>query len=141
MVMAWRVSALGSKPWRCGRGRGEVEAEAVDAGLADEMSKGIEDEAAGGGVVAGQGVAGAGVVDQAAVGLVAEVGAGVEAAQGEGGAVGVAFAGVVEDDVEDGADAVGAEGGDGGAQLLDAAGAEAGVGGHEGDGVVAPAVA
>ena len=119
---------------------GEVEAEAVDAGLGDEMSKGIKDQAAGGGVVAGERVAGAGVVDEAAVGGVAEVGLGVEAAEGEGGAVGVAFAGVVEDDVEDGADAGGAEGGDGGAQFLDAAGAEAGVGGEEGDGVVAPGV-
>ena len=50
-------------------------------------------------------------------GGVAEVGGVVEAAQGEGGAVGVALAGVVEDDVEDGADAGGAEGGDGGGEL------------------------
>ena len=107
-----RVEAVGG----AAEDGGEVEAEAVDAGLADEMAKGIEDEAAGGGVVAGQRVAGAGVVDEAAVGRVAEVGAGVEAAQGEGGAVGVALAGVVEDDVEDGADAGGAEGGDGGAR-------------------------
>ena len=47
---------------------GEVEAEAVDAGLADEMAEGVEDEAAGGGVGAVERVAGAGVVDQAAVG-------------------------------------------------------------------------
>ena len=108
--------------------------------MGDEVAEAVEDEPAGGGVVAGQRVAGAGVVDEAAVGRVAEVGAGVEAAQGEGGAVDVALAGVVEDDVEEGADAGIAERGDGGGEFRDAAGAEPGVGGEEGDGVVAPAV-
>ena len=50
------------------------------------------------------------------------------------------FAGVVEDHVEDRADAGVAERGDGGGELGQAAGAEARVGGHEDDGVVAPAV-
>ena len=91
-------------------------------------------------MVAGERVAGAGVVDEAPVRLVAEVGAGVEAAQAERRAAGVALAGVVEDDVEDHADAGGAQRRDGGGELADAAGAEARVGRHEGHRVVAPAV-
>ena len=68
--------------------RGEVEAEAVDAGPG-EGAQAVEDQAAGRGVVAGEGVAGAGVVDEGAVLRVAEVGGVVEAAEGEGGAEGV----------------------------------------------------
>ena len=43
---------------------GEVEAEAVDAGLADEVAQRVEHQPPGGGVVAGERVAGPGVVDQ-----------------------------------------------------------------------------
>ena len=60
-----RVEALGG----AAEDGGEVEAEAVDAGLADEVAQAVEDQAAGGGVVAGERVAGAGVVDEAAVGV------------------------------------------------------------------------
>ena len=66
--LAAGVARLGVEAVRgAAEDRGEVEAEAVDAGLADEMAQGVEDQAAGGGVVAGQRVAGAGVVDEAAV--------------------------------------------------------------------------
>ena len=56
---------------------GEVEAEAVDAGIAARSGAGVEDQPPHGRVVAGEGVAGAGVVDEHGriVGGVAVVGA------------------------------------------------------------------
>ena len=120
----------------------EVEAEAVDAGMQHEMAKAVEDQAADEGVVAGDRVAGAGIVDQRA-GMtfrVAEAGEVVETAKRKGGAGPVALAGMVEDQVEDDADAGLVQRRDGLAEFPHAAGAEARVQRHEADRVVAPAI-
>src|SRR5690606_3369775 len=85
----------------------EVEAEAVDARMANEMAERIEDHPPHGKVVAGQRVAGASIVGEAP-GLgrpVAVVRTAVEATQTERRPQLVAFARVVEHHVENHADA------------------------------------
>ena len=85
----------------------EVEAEAVDAGRFRPMAHRIDDEPHDRRLVERQRVAAAGVVDEPAgiVGGVAVIERVVEAAQRQRRAEHVAFAGVVEDDIEDDADA------------------------------------
>ena len=82
------------------------------------------------------------VVDQVSrpVRGVAIVDMAVEAAHGERRAKAVAFAGMVEDQVENGADACGMKGCNGFAQFGHAARHQARIERHEGDGVIAPAI-
>ena len=121
---------------------GKVEAEAVDAGLRHEVPKRVEDHLHHHRVLRGQRVAGAGVVDKRAriVGPMAVIGEVVEAAQRQRRALFVALPRVVEDDVEDDADAGLPQGGDGVPELGDAARREPRIERHEGDRVVTPGI-
>ena len=97
-------------------------------------------------VVAVDRVAAAGEVEVAPVRAEHVIELVVEAAEGIGPAAVVAFAGVVEDDVEDDLDAGRVEGPDHLAELVDlavlgAGGGVGGLGGGEGDAVVAPEIA
>ncbi len=87
-----------------------------------------------------QGVAAARPVDEAAVFVVAIVKPAVETAKRQRRALDVAFGGVIEDDVEDDADARLAEGGDGIPHLDHATRGHARIGRHEGHRVVTPHV-
>ncbi len=120
----------------------KVETKTVDAGMQHEMAQAFDDHLTDMRVVAGDRIAGASIVDEMA-GLAAMVAIGgeiVEAAQRQGRAVAVAFAGMVEDEVEDGADALGAQRRDGVGQFGDAARHDTRIERHEGDRVVAPAI-
>ena len=99
-----RVEAVGRAAAERGR---EVEAEAVDAGGLGPVAQRVHGEAQRGRPVERERVAAAGVVDVAAtvVGEGPVVGRVVEAAQRQRRPEGVAFAGVVEHDVEDDLDA------------------------------------
>src|SRR5690606_19269096 len=105
--------ALGGKSVRAtSQNGGEVEAEAVDAGVDHEMAQAVDDQASDEGMVAGDGVAGAGIVDQRSRLLLrmAEACKVIEPAERQRRSGAVAFARVVEDEVEDGADAFAVEG-------------------------------
>ena len=123
------------------RGR-EVEAEAVDARGLGVVAQDVHREAQRRRPVEGERVAAAGVVEiaRAVVGEGPVVGRVVEAAQRQRRPEGVAFAAVVEHDVEDDLDAGGVQRGDAGGELGDAAGGEPRVGDEQRDGVVAPVV-
>ncbi len=123
--------------------RSEVEAEAGDAHLLDPVTQAVDHQPLCRGVVAAQGVAGAGVVDEVllSVGLdEAVIGMGVEAHHRQHRALRVAFAGVVVDHVEDHRDARLAVGIGHVAQFLRTTGREPRIDGEVGDGVVAPGV-
>ena len=85
--------------------RAEIETEAVDAGLLHEMAQRRQDDLPHRRRVAGDAVAGAGVVDQPPVGGVAERAPRVQTAQRQGRSLTVAFAVMIIDHVEQDADA------------------------------------
>ncbi len=135
-----RSGAFASKPGGgAAEDRGEIEAEAVDAGRGRPMAQRVQASRSRR-AVERDGVAAAGVVDRAPGRREAVIGPGVEAAQRQRLAPLVALAGVVEDDVEDDVEPRRVQRRDGRGDLGDAARRKARVGGQEGDRVVAPAV-
>ena len=119
--------------------RREVEAEAIDTGLR-VVAQRVQDQRANLRPAAIERIAGAGVVDERAVGGVRIIQRFAEAAQRNRRAEAIAFAGVVEHQVEDDADAGSAKRGDRLPQFGNAAGCQARVDRHRYDGVVTPAV-
>ena len=85
--------------------RGEVEAQAVDVHLRHPEAQAVENQFADDGMVAIDGVAAAGEVEVIAVRPEHVIKLIVQAAKGIGSAAVVAFAGVVEDDIENDFDA------------------------------------
>ncbi len=135
---ALRIEAL-----RCAADNGgEIEAEAIDTGMGDEVAERFDDEMAHLWVIAGERIAGAGIVDQRAgiVGCVTVIGEVVETAQRQRRTEAIALARMVEDEIEDHADACIMQFGDRVAQFGDAAGAEPRIERHKADGVVTPAI-
>jgi hypothetical protein len=123
-------------------GRGEVVAEAVDAGPLRPVPQRVEHQLRDRGAVEGERVPGAGVVHVACGITVDEpiVGRVVEAAQRERGTEGIALAAVVEDHVQQDLDPRLVQRRHALAELADAVGDEARIGHHPADRVVAPVV-
>ncbi|MNU60069.1 hypothetical protein D3C71_492480 [compost metagenome] len=136
--LARHVEAGGRSPEH---GR-EIETEAVHTGIQNEMPEGIDDELANIGMVAGNRVAGAGIVDQhARFSLwVAEGGEIVEPAQRQDRALDIAFTRMVEDEIENDADAFRMQRRNRISQFPHAAGAEARIERHEADGIITPGI-
>ncbi|MNI35135.1 hypothetical protein D3C73_891460 [compost metagenome] len=110
--------------------------------MPNEMTQCVDDQLSDNRMIRGDRVAGAGVVDQLAriIRKMAVIGQIVEAAHGKRCAVSVAFACVVEYEIEDHANAGCMQFRDGFTQLHHATGAEAWIERHEGDRIIAPAI-
>ena len=119
--------------------RCQIEAEAIDPGAGDPAPHRIHGELDDGGAGQRQRIAAAGVVHQPATG-VAVVQRIVQSAQGERGPEGVAFAGVIEHDIENDGDTRRMEPSDGVADFRQTARRQARIGRHEADRVVAPGI-
>ncbi len=119
----------------------QVEAKAIEPGLARPAAHRIEDEAQGRISLHRHRVATARVVDEPEAAVMAIVARLVEAAQRQRRPFGIALAGVVVDDIEDDLEAGSVEALHRIADLSETAGSEARIGRHERHRIVAPAIA
>ena len=85
--------------------RGQIKAETVNAGMNDEMAQRLSHKAHDRRAMAGQRVAAARVVDEIAMAVMAKISGIVETAQAERAAMDIAFAGMVEHDIQNDANA------------------------------------
>ena len=104
------------------------------------MAQAFQDHVPHHGIGAIQGVAGAGIVDQRSVGVV-RITAIVQPAQAQDRPGQIAFAGMIEDQIQNHADAGGAQRGDGVAQFVNAAGHQLRIQRHRRNRIVAPGIA
>src|SRR5262249_2019131 len=125
--------------------RGKVEAKAVNVHVGNPEAQAVEDQLAHGGMVAVDRVAAASEVEVVTIAVEQVIELIIQAAKVTGPTLGIALAGVIEDDVEKGLDAGGMEGPHHVAKLVDlpvvgAAGGIGGLGGPKGNAIVAPEI-
>ena len=120
--------------------RGEIEAKAVDPGLARPDPHGIENEAQAGIAFRFERVAAARIIDEAEAGVMAIIARRIETAQRQRRPLGIAFAGMIVDDVEYDLQSGLVQALHRLADLGEAARRQARVGRHEGHRIIAPAI-
>ena len=127
---------------RAAQDRSQIEAETIDAGLGHEMAKAVDNQLAHHGMIAGNGVAATGIVDENGriiFGKTVICGV-VETAEAQDPAELIAFAGMVEDQVENDGNSGLMQRGNGLSEFFHATGADARFQCHEGDRIIPPGI-
>ena len=137
--MACEDRRMGIECRRTGEDSCEIEAKAIDA-QAGEMAQSVQHHGADHRIRPVQDIAGAGIVDQRPIRPMG-IAAIVQAAQTESRPRQIAFAGVVQHQIQDHANAGLPQNRDGVAQLVDAARRQTGIDRHRYDGIVSPGIA